>query len=274
MTLLDLLVNQSKLKLIVAHFNHGIRTDSNQDEKLVKAMAKKYDLAFEVKQAKLGPSTSEAKARMARYQFLERVQLKYHAKAIITAHHQDDLIETAFINLSRGTGRRGLSSLASNRKVIRPLLHYPKNQLIAYAKDHNLTWREDKTNYDYKYLRNLIRANLATKMTASDKKKMLDNIDKVAVINNSINIEIAKLSRILIINNQLNRYKFIELPTEVADEMLLYWLKANKIKELNRPSIKRLSMAIKTGLPNTSQVINKQTKLSLHKSKAILLTSV
>src|SRR5438270_2251525 len=98
MVLLDLLAKLPGLELVVAHFNHGIRPESVNDEELVANRAKRLNLPLELGYASLGQGASEATARQARYQFLEAVQKKYKAKAIITAHHQDDWIETAVIN--------------------------------------------------------------------------------------------------------------------------------------------------------------------------------
>src|SRR6478752_10282835 len=85
MTLLDILAKKPGVELIVAHFNHGIREDSGQDEELVGQAAATYGLVFEIGSAQLGKNASEAAARDARYGFLRQVQAKYKAKAIITA---------------------------------------------------------------------------------------------------------------------------------------------------------------------------------------------
>ena len=126
MVLLDLLRRQKDLKLVVAHLDHGIRSDSDLDRQLVQQVASKHGLAFVYNTAQLGPGASEALARKARYNFLRRVQLATNATAIVTAHHQDDLIETAILNLLRGTGRKGLSSLGDDKHLRRPLLHVSK----------------------------------------------------------------------------------------------------------------------------------------------------
>src|SRR5260221_102633 len=108
MALLDMLVVLPGLELVVAHFERGIRADSDQDRQLVAATAARYGLPFVFMRGNLGAGVSEAAARTARYAFLGRVRGAHNAGAIITAHHQDDVIETALINLVRGTGSRGL----------------------------------------------------------------------------------------------------------------------------------------------------------------------
>jgi tRNA(Ile)-lysidine synthase len=120
--LLDLLTKTNN-QLTVAHFNHGIRQDSAKEEALVKQLAKRYGLEIKIGNGKLGLEASEETARKARYDFLESVRQKHQADAIITAHHQDDLIETALINLLRGTGPHGLIAIAKNPNILRPLLN-------------------------------------------------------------------------------------------------------------------------------------------------------
>src|SRR4051812_31887046 len=95
MVLLDLLARKPGIELVVAHFDHGIRPDSKKDEVLVRKAAASYGVAFEPGQGNLGPAASEATARQARYHFLDEVLTKHQALKIITAHHQDDAIETA-----------------------------------------------------------------------------------------------------------------------------------------------------------------------------------
>lgn len=145
-------------ELIVAHFDHGIRPDSMDDAAFVRQLAADYELPFEMRREELGQNASEEKARDRRYAFLRSVAKKHKAK-IMTAHHADDMVETIAINVTRGTGWRGLAVLDSS-DIERPLLDKTKAELLVYAKDHSLTWREDSTNKETKYLRNDLRIRL------------------------------------------------------------------------------------------------------------------
>ncbi len=155
MVLLDILSKKSDIKLVVAHFDHGIRHDSKEDRQLVQSVAKKNRLPFVFDKASLGPKASEAESRKARYNFLRSVKNASSARAIITAHHQDDVLETAVLNILRGTNRKGLSSLKSTDEIIRPLTHIDKDSLYKYAKDNGITWREDSTNNNINYQKKL-----------------------------------------------------------------------------------------------------------------------
>jgi tRNA(Ile)-lysidine synthase len=264
MALLDMLRENSSLELVVAHFNHGIRPDSTEDEKLVVKTAKKYGLSVEVGSGKLGANASEDLARQRRYNFLNSVARNYKASKIITAHHQDDLIETALLNILRGTGPRGLVSIADNPNILRPLLKTSKKSLVNYAKANNLEWREDGSNKDTRYLRNYLRQQVLPNLTDEQRKHLLNNIEKIAERQKEKDYLIATLSRNLIKQNTLNRDKFRLLPTDVASELLLNWLRNMEAKDLDKKTIDRLNIALRTGQTGTKHPVKDDLWLNLH----------
>lgn len=251
MALLDLLSKLSDVDLVVAHFNHGIRSDSGQDEALVTATAKGYNLPLEVGRVRLGPSASEASARTARYEFLHQAKQKHQAVAIITAHHQDDLIETAIINILRGTGPRGLVAIANNQDIIRPLLHVPKPEILKYAKSSKLSWRDDPTNQDEKYLRNYVRKNLLVGLSAAQRQEFLDQINVVAGGQEEFDMTISLVAAQLEADGQIDRQLFIGLPTELGRELVAFWLRRLGYRDFDKRNIERTQMFIKTALPGS-----------------------
>lgn len=168
-------------EVIVAHFNHGTRPSSEDDEEFVQKLARGYGKKCIVGRAHLGENVSEEKARDARYQFLNDIAAENDCIAILTAHHLDDLVETIAINFIRGTGWRGLTPFL-RPLAIHPLFgkygritdddsHYDlfygplrpamfKTDLIKYAAENGLTFREDPTNHEDNYLRNRVREKL------------------------------------------------------------------------------------------------------------------
>lgn len=269
MVLLNILSKKARNELIVAHFNHGIRPDSYKDEALVKKSAGKHGHKFEVGHGNLGPNTSEERARDARYKFLTTVRNKHKAEAIITAHHQDDLVETAFINMLRGTGRRGITAISFNPKVLRPLLKYQKKDIIAYAENHGLSWIEDGTNMNNSYLRNYIRANLIPNLSIEKRSIFLKNLDNIAKINQEINQLIATLSQ-KIINDKgfISRSAFINLPTEVGKELIMHWLAQYELRNYDRKTIARINNAIRVAPPGTSHEVTKGMRIIMKSSSA------
>lgn len=249
MALLHLLKERASTNLIVAHFDHGIRANSAEDRRLVQQIAESYGLPFVYDEGELGPDASEAKAREARYNFLRKVVKASGAKAIITAHHQDDVLETAIINLLRGTGRKGLSSLASKKDVLRPLLSVPKKELIKYAKEHKLKWSEDPTNLQTEYLRNYIRLKLLPKLSGRDKAKLLGIINNTRVLNKELDSLLAQQLEVNMESNKLARKWFTGLPHEVSKEVLASWLRNHGLASFDRKLLERVTVAAKTSQP-------------------------
>lgn len=233
MALLDLAAQKSNVELIVAHFDHGIHKHSLNYCEFVAKEAERRGLQFTSQQGKLGPQASEAKAREARYGFLRQARQQYGADAILTAHHQDDMVETIIINLLRGTGRKGLTSLSSGIEIIRPLLGYSKEQIKIYAEKHNLNWREDPTNLDARYLRNYIRQNIMPRLNPRQIDQLLTLAHKQNHDSKTIEEIIAALSqqyadrsvptdkhKSIATKSQLYRRLFAGLPHSVAKEVM------------------------------------------------------
>lgn len=213
------------LQFVVAHYDHGIREDSALDRKFVGELARQYSLPFVYDEGGLGSGASEAAARKARYTFLHTVRQNTGSHAIITAHHQDDLIETALLNLLRGTNRKGLSSLASTDHVKRPLLHVPKQHLVQYAKANGLNWREDSTNQDMRYKRNYVRNQLITKLSPNERQKLLAIVRHMRRVNDDIERELANHLHVQPYSTHIDIRYFRKLPHDVALEMLAAWLR-------------------------------------------------
>jgi tRNA(Ile)-lysidine synthase len=268
--LLDLLSKMEQLELVVAHFNHGIREEAKRDEVFVRNLAKGLGISFEVGYGQLGAIASEDKARKARYVFLNETKEKHEAIAIITAHHQDDLFETAVINILRGTGPRGLVAIAANREIVRPLLGVSKKEILDYAAKERLPWVEDKSNQDRRYLRNNVRQILQTKLTADQRQEILGYINELVANQEESDELVGSLGNYLFEDNDtLKRSSFIFLPSEVANEMVLQWLRRHGVNA-DRPLINRLSVLIKTGRPGSHHDVDGAHKLRLSRESAYL----
>lgn len=270
MVLLDILRRRPGLKLIVAHFDHGMREDSHLDRKLVQDTAKHLGLTFVHHMGKLGPKASEAVAREARYNFLNHIKEVSGAKAIITAHHQDDVLETAILNLLRGSGRRGMTSLRSSDDIIRPLLAYEKEHIREYATDHAIRWREDPTNSDTRYTRNHIRAHIMPKLSAGQRAQLNILLQELHTINDELDAHIINLLHTQPTKNTLSRKWFVHLPHNIAREVIYGWLRQHGVQDINRASVERLVIAIKTGQPGKKIDVDKKLELHIGKQQAVL----
>ncbi len=253
--LLDLLSRQKDLNLTIAHFDHGIREDSYKDAKFVEGLAKNYQLPLVSKVVSLGKNTSEEKARDARYKFLRKVAKDSNAKLAL-AHHQDDVLETIIINLLRGTGWRGLSSLRSTEETPRPLLEFSKQNILNYANKHKLKWREDPTNQDTKYLRNYVRLKILPRFNKESRESLVKlHYNQVAVFG-KINAEGKKLlGKWRNSSGAYRRHHFIMCDDSIALELLKIELGAVQSQ------LKLALLAIKTAKPGSKHVLNRDVVL-------------
>lgn len=270
--LLDMLVNgrlaeyeviEPPNQLIVAHFDHGIRPDSPEDALFVQQLATKYGLRYETKSEKLGPDASEEKARQHRYAFLQSVAKKYNA-VVVTAHHADDVIETVAINIARGTGWRGLAVM-DNTKIKRPLLTMTKAEIIQYAHEHSLQWREDSTNQDEKYLRNKLRKKIE-RLDEKNRRHILRLRDIQVNLRHDIDNEVDRLVK----ESPYERYFFINMPENTATELL----RSIIIREIGhsptRPVLQRALHAIKVFHGNKKFYINRAVSLRFTKTHFVV----
>lgn len=270
--LLDLLcaVQMPGVELVVAHFDHGIRSDSRDDATFAQNLAAGYGLECYTDRVELGKGASEATARKARYNFLHRVQTQTGADAIVTAHHQDDVLETMLLNLIRGTKWRGLHSLRSTNAVQRPLLPYSKREILEYAKAHNLSWREDSTNIDPGILRNYLRHTYIPQMSAQQREALLGIRDRTETLTTEIDALVTDYLRVCPIG-QLRRADFREFSDDVAGEMLVAWLRrgADGV-EVSAAMVSRLLDAIRRGRNGSMVDVKNGYSLKLTRNEAVL----
>lgn len=251
MVLLHLATKKAKAssayKFIVAHVNHGIREDAVLDEQLVHAAATKAGFVYESIALRLNKSASEDTLRQARYKFLREVVQKYHAKAIVTAHHQDDLIETMLLHVMRGTGRMGLTPMLAHEDVVRPLINASKQAIVTYASTQNIQWHEDSTNSSKKYTRNRLRHLLAMRLTDDKRQEIVMLNEKMLLINSEYSALVNELLvYVTLQNNQILRSRFVLLPHKVAAACMVTWLQTHEIRGLSKSTIERLVVAAKT----------------------------
>ncbi len=167
MCLLDLvtkLKDELNLNIIVAHVNHKLRSESEEEAKMVENYAKENNITFELLEITdyINGNFTEEDARKRRYNFFNEIIKKYQASALLTAHHGDDLIETILMRLTRGSnlsGYIGIKEISQNEnyKTLRPLLSVTKDEIINYLKENNVPYRLDKTNEELKHTRNRYR---------------------------------------------------------------------------------------------------------------------
>lgn len=258
MTLFDLMKGED---IIVAHFDHGIRKSSATDAKFVQEICKDSGVKYIIGRGYLDPAASEAIAREARYNFLNKVAKEYNGK-IYTAHHLDDMVESAAINILRGTGWRGLAPMGS-KNIKRPFLEkgWRRQDILRYAGAHQLRFRQDPTNTEPTYLRNRVRAKLAEK-TGGEVEKLIEYCRNQA----ELRVEIDEIiARLLPKDGNYQRAWFKNLPDAVAMEILRAAASSAGVK-MTRPQLSDFLNAVRTFAPEKEFNLPGGKLVKIHKT--------
>jgi len=159
------LLHKLHFKISLAHCNFSLRgKESNEDEEFVKELGEKLEvqthtIKFETEAyaEEKGISTQMA-ARDLRYSWFQKIAKENNIDYIVTGHQKDDVLETFFINLTRGTGLDGLTGIPEIQgNIVRPFMLFSRNDILIYAAKKKILWREDRTNSSIRYVRNKIR---------------------------------------------------------------------------------------------------------------------
>jgi tRNA(Ile)-lysidine synthase len=217
------LFHRAGLNFAIAHCNFGLRgSESNQDEAFVAAMAETYGVRFFVKHFKtreyagFNKISVQMAARTLRYEWFDELLLAEGFKAIATAHHLDDQIETFFINILRGTGISGLHGILPYRsKIVHPMMFAFRRQIEEFAGDEAITYREDSSNRSSKYVRNKIRHDLVPllgEINPEFRKTITTTIDRMRETELLLSNHIDQIrEQVEILNDGLVSFKIPEL---------------------------------------------------------------
>jgi tRNA(Ile)-lysidine synthase len=258
-TLLNNFIDSHKLKEVeLAYIDHSQRDDTELDIEVIKELAKKFPVRLHIAKLNLPKDSSEDTLRKARYEDLNKIMSKNNLDKLITAHHADDVIETAVINLKRGTGPKGLSSLRHHQDGIwRPFLSklndgqiVTKEDLKQYAEENNLSWYEDSTNQSSKYLRNRIRKSIQKTLTKDNKEELLLILSSSQKISSETDQETENIIDSLLDSNSDLKNCFIRSDFLTLDEQLqkhiLHSLISQYGFDVNRDSVERAIKFIQT----------------------------
>lgn len=162
------LLQQSRFEFSVAHCNFRLRgAESDGEEVFIRDYCGEQGIELFVQHfdtreyARIEGISIEMAARELRYKWFGDLRAQLGCQYIVTAHHRDDLVETMLINLSRGTGIRGLTGIQpKNGHLVRPLLFASREEILAYAVAQKLPFKHDSSNDELIYQRNIIRHQL------------------------------------------------------------------------------------------------------------------
>ena len=276
--LLHWLVERGYKNLIVCHFDHQLRGRSSRaDAIFVQKLAAKHDVDLALGSANVRAHAVKKKmsietaARDARYKFFAQVAKRRRCRTIFLGHHADDLVETFLINLFRGAGTSGLSSMraVSVRKIdnaklqiVRPLLGVWREQIDDYVRKHHLKFREDASNKNLAPLRNRIRHRIIPDIEKQLGRNVRATIWRAATIaaeeENFFEALLPdKLSKLTALAVKPLR----AMPIAVQRRMLHEWLRASDVPDLSFDLIERVRALLdltnrvaKTNLPQDRHV--------------------
>lgn len=166
--MLDLAVRaRGAREVTVLHFNYGLREEAGEDERHCAELCEQLGVALEIERPwrPEGPGNLQAWARGVRYAAAGRLAEKTKA-TIVTGHTADDQVETIIYRLASSPSRRALLGMRpQDGRLARPLLGTTREETTAYCQERGLRWRDDVSNEEADYKRNLVRRDLIPELT-------------------------------------------------------------------------------------------------------------
>lgn len=283
-----------KIDLVVAHINHMIRQEAEEETRFVQEFCEKIKVPCFVKYADVTKMAKEQKlgteemGRKIRYEFFEEVAKKVNANKIATAHNSNDNAETVLMNLLRGSGTSGLKGIEFKCQkkelcYIRPLRECERIEIEGYCEERKLNPKIDKSNFEDIYTRNKIRNELIpylqkefnpniiqTLNRLSDLAKQEDEYFKDIVQNTYETLKIGENEKEII----LDLKKFNNLSKVIKGKLILYTINEviGTVQGIGKVHIEDMIKLCENNIGNKYLTPNKNIKIFVKKGK-IFFTS-
>ena len=287
MCLLHLLCDlkeQLNLRIVVAHMNHKVRKQSDEEAKYVEEFSKENDLIYEYFELSTIPKANfHSEARIIRYKFFNELIDKYKASYLMTAHHGDDLIETILMRIQRGSNLKGYSGFdiitdKGSYKQVKPLIFYTKKDIVDYMDNNNYKYYIDHTNNEDDYLRNRYRHYILPKLHEEYDlihKKYLKYSNTISEADDFINKYTKEVLSEIYVDNTLFINKFLRQERIIQRRIIEYILSTLYIDDLykvNDNNVDEILKAInsnktyvKIKLPNNHIIFKEYDELYVDK---------
>lgn len=251
------------LKIIIAHVNHSLRKQSEEEEIFVKKYAEENKLLFEyLRIDSYNKENFHNYARTKRYKFFYEIVNKYQADYLMTAHHGDDLMETILMRLTRGSSLKGYSGIkliteGDNFKIVRPLLFLDKKKIIDYMDQNKLKYYIDSSNQSSKYTRNRYRQNILPFLKKEDKNvhlKYLEFSQELESTDKYIERVVLNEVKRVYKDNKINVEKIKQLDEYILKkviEEILHLIYNNELAKVNKKHQEALYNLINSDKPNS-----------------------
>jgi tRNA(Ile)-lysidine synthase len=262
--LLNLLVDLGYKKLVVCHLNHQLRgAASRGDARFVEGIARKFLLDCEIGSTDVGALarrsklSTETAARFARLAFFVEVARRRGCSRIFLAHHADDLVETALLNLFRGASPGGMAAMRkisihrigkTKLTILRPLLGVWRSQIDSYISQHQLQFREDATNAVLHSSRNKIRHRILPDIEKQFSRDVRKTIWRAAQIWSEEETMLDSLvSSQMISGTHLAVVALRKMPVALQRRAIYRWLRARNVADVSFDVVENVRSLIESG---------------------------
>ena len=228
-----------QIELIVAHVNHQLRQEANEEEEFVRKICEKMNIEFYSKRIEVEKYANNNKigleeaGRKVRYEFFEEVLKQTGANKIAVAHNKNDKAETIIMHILRGSGISGLQGIQpqANNKIIRPIIEIERKDIEKYCQEQKLEPRIDKSNFDNTYTRNKIRNLVIPYIKEEFNPNIIETLTRLSEVITDENIFLNKITeteyeKILIQENEkqivLDLKKFNEIDNIIKKRIILF----------------------------------------------------
>jgi len=262
--LLHLLVDLGYNKLVVCHLNHQLRgRESRRDARFVETIARDLQLDSEIGSTDVGALANQSKlsietaARFARFAFFVEAARRRRCSRIFLAHHADDLVETALLNLFRGASPGGMAAMRkisvhrigkTKLTILRPLLGVWRSEINSCIGERQLEFREDATNAVLHSSRNKIRHRILPDIEnqfGRDVRKTIWRAAQIwgeeeAVLDSLVPTDLTAAVTLSVTTLR-------KLPVALQRRTILRWLRSRKVADVGFDIVENVRRLIEPG---------------------------
>jgi len=262
--LLHLLVDLGYNKLVVCHLNHQLRgRESRRDARFVEKIARDLQLGCEIGSTDVGALAKQSKlsietaARFGRFAFFVEAARRHRCSRIFLAHHADDLVETALLNLFRGASPGGMAAMRkisvhrigkTKLTILRPLLGVWRSEINSYIGERHLEFREDATNAVLHSSRNKIRHRILPDIEnqfGRDVRKTIWRAAQIwseeeAVLDSLVPTDLTAVATLSVTTLR-------KLPVALQRRTILRWLRSRKVADVGFDIVENVRGLIEPG---------------------------
>ena len=291
LNILNELKKELSFKICVAHINHMIREEADEETEYVKEFCKKLNIECFVKRIdvikianNLKRGTEET-GRQIRYEFFNEILKKTNSNKIATAHNNNDKVETILMNILRGSGTSGLKGIEAKRenKYIRPLIEISRDEIEEYCIKNNLHPKIDKSNNENVYTRNKVRNIVIPYIKKEFNPNIIKTINRLSEVATEENDYLDKITKeqfnnLLVENNEkkeiiLDLKKFNSLELVIKRRIILYTVSRllNSIAGIEKVNIDDIIKLCSNNIGNKYLKPIKNLKILVKKGKIFFI---